>query len=40
MFDWLGNFANVVEAKYGKETRERIFGDLSILSLDHEPLAE
>lgn len=40
MFDWLEKLAEAIEAKYGKESRDRIFGDTSCLTLDHEPLAE
>jgi len=36
--DWLEKIASDVEAKYGYETRNRIFGDLSKIKDDHDSL--
>lgn len=40
MFDWIGELGKAIEAKHGKEARDKIIGDTSKLTLDHESLAE
>jgi len=37
--EWISQLAGDIETKYGKETRERIFGDIESVKNDHDSLS-